>query len=111
MISRETLNTDGEVLERQWIDYNAAGNPWYWRWSAPDLTEPVESRAATAEETNQLKQQEEGEEQQLFRRRVRRSLTELLATANGNEVVTLVVALGLVPPKGARAAGWIPPGR
>ncbi len=102
-------DSDGNLIPRTRIWRRQSGEVWYRQWAGDPLA-VVADRPANAREEARIVQGEEGEEAEGYRRRLRRSLQDVLGTPNGNEVVTLTVALGLVTPKQARRAGWTPPG-
>jgi hypothetical protein len=102
-------DSDGTLLERRRVWRKADGTVWYRRWT-DDVR--LDDREANAAEMAAFQERENEEDVRRHRRRLRRSVEELLATGgNANEVVTCLVGLGLVAPKLAKAAGWVPPGQ
>ena len=103
------FDESGTEVDRRRLWRKPDGTPWFRHWMGDPLVIVTDQQANARQEARIVKD-EEGAEVERYRRRVRRSLEDVLGTPNGNEVVTLTVALGLVTPKQARRAGWTPPG-
>ena len=111
MSERRIHDADGNLIRRTRIWRRQNGEVWFRHWMGDPLA-LVADRPATAREEARIVASEEGEETERYRRRLRRSVVDLLAgsVGNENEVVTVLVAAGTIPVRLARAAGWTPPG-
>lgn len=109
MPSRTYFDANGNQIRRVRTWRKPTGEVWYREWTGDPLAVTTD-RAGTPDEEAQIAHGEEDEGADRLRKRLRRSVEELLATAgNANETVTVLVAAGIVPPKVAKAAGWVLP--
>jgi hypothetical protein len=107
-MSNTVYDADGNVIRRTRIWRKPNGDVWFRRWGGDPYT-LQQDRPATSAEEERIVAGEDERQQARERRRLKRYTEDLLATANGTEVVGVLVAADVIPPKLAKAAGWVPP--